>query len=310
MDGQDIDFAVKYPFTDEARAILKNKKTEINNELATRALERIKKALGEGLEQSGAIHGEEKIAEIATYATARVILGSLRNSFITNKYAVAESKRVRRDLDSDDIGTALRLGSELGVVAESDSEKTFMMDIPTYLSFCPRDRAYRLINRQIYYGKVKLNKEEIKRLIEEAVRKHIEQTPLPKDPPEMIQKAGEKLLDLLPKPKISTVEAKPGDHPPCIEKVLESAGKHQNLPHTARWLLAVYLIRIGMNDEQITAIYAGLPDFSERITRYQVEHARKKAYTVPSCSTVNTYGLCIARCRIGNPINWHTRRKK
>lgn len=305
----DLDFAVKYPFSEEAKRVLTSEQTSISKELIDLAVERIKTALESGLSRSGAIHDDKKIEEISTYATARVILGNLRNSYITNKYAVAESKIVRRYLDDDDMKTVVNVGRELGVVAERTitDKQYFMMDIPVYLSFSPKDRAYRLINKQIFEGRIMLNKEEVKRLIEEAVRKHIERTPLPKDPPKIVRDAGATLLDLLPKPNIEFVNVKPGDHPPCIEKLLESAKKHLNLPHTARWLLAVYLIRIGMSDEQILGVYSDLPDFNERTTTYQIEHARKKAYSVPSCSTVNTYGLCTANCRIGNPINWHDR---
>jgi DNA primase large subunit len=59
-----------------------------------------------------------------------------------------------------------------------------------------------------------------------------------------------------------------------------------------------------MSVEKITALYSNLPDFDERITTYQLEHIKKRSYTMPGCSTLLTYGLCCADCRIGSPLNW------
>ncbi|MFH1393982.1 MAG: hypothetical protein ABII71_03195 [Candidatus Micrarchaeota archaeon] len=310
MEGQgELDFALRYPFSSAARVLLKEREAKVDEQLVQLAKERIKQAMEGKLAKSSALHDERKIEEIATYAVARMILGCLRNSYLTNKFAVEESKRIHAYLNSEPEGTVKKVGDELGVTSEGEGNR-LLMDIPVFLSSAPKSVHYRLINRQIINGKAVLNKEERKRLIEEAARKYMEKMPLVNDPPDMIKKAGKELLEMLPKPKLPSVNAKPGDHPPCIDKLLEAVRKHQNLPHTARWFLVTYMIAIGMNDDQIAGIYSNLPDYSERITRYQIEHARKKGYSVPSCATVNTYGLCIANCRIGIPIHWHTRHER
>ncbi len=149
--------------------------------------------------------------------------------------------------------------------------------------------------------------EEKKRLVEEAVKKHIEIIPLVKDPPDIIKSAGKSLVEELPKAESRIIaNVKEGDHPPCVMRLLEEMKKHQNLPHQARLFLATYLIAAGMNDDEITGLFSMLPDFNEKVTRYQVGHIRKKGYNVPSCATVMTYGLCCAVCRIGSPLNWHS----
>jgi DNA primase large subunit len=61
-----------------------------------------------------------------------------------------------------------------------------------------------------------------------------------------------------------------------------------------------------MSEEDINGMFSMLPDYSEKVTKYQVGHIKKKGYNVPSCATVMTYGLCCAVCRIGSPLNWHT----
>ena len=79
---------------------------------------------------------------------------------------------------------------------------------------------------------------------------------------------------------------------------------HKNLGHQARWFLAVYLINNGMETEKIMEIFSNLPDFSEKITKYQIEHAKKRGYVVPACGTLKGYGFCVTECRIGSPLNW------
>lgn len=310
MDGvESLDFAMKYPFTSVAKKILEEKAVSLTDRLVQLGFERIRKAINERLAKSISFNEEQKFEELASYAAARMILGHLRNRYLTNKFAVEESKRVHAYLNTESPDVVEKVAGELRVTTREEQGK-ILTDIPVFLCYAPKSVHYRLINREIINGTVAITKEERKRLVEEAVRKKMSEIPLVKNPPDSIKNAGKKLLDYLPKPKVIAVNAKPGDHPPCVEKLLESIRKHENLPHTARWFLATYLIGIGMSDDQIMGMYSNLPDFSEKITRYQIEHARKKGYSVPSCATLTTYGLCCANCRIGTPINWHTRDKK
>ena len=62
-----------------------------------------------------------------------------------------------------------------------------------------------------------------------------------------------------------------------------------------------------MDSEKILELFSNFPDFKEKISRYQIEHAKKQAYVSPACGTVRGYGLCVANCRIGNPLNWRSK---
>jgi DNA primase large subunit len=306
---EEYDFALYYPFSQSAKDILGSRETQLNERIIELASNRIKKALKGELTKSSAIHESGKIEEIASFAAARMILAYLKNRFITNKFAVSESKRVSSYLDSDNPETVNKVGEELGVLAKEDG-KGFLMEIPTYLKYSPRALPYKLINRELREGKVIITKKERVRLIEEAVRKRLEKVPLLKEPPKSIEQASKKLLAELPKSDLPQIKVKPGDYPPCIMKLLESVKKHENLNHQARFYLCSYLQAAGLEDEKIIDLYSNLPDFSERTTKYQVEHARKKGYAVPSCATITTWGFCVADCRCGSPIYWHTREKR
>jgi DNA primase large subunit len=300
----ELDFAVRYPFSPEAKAALDSRATQLNESIVLMASERIKRALKGESGKSAALHESDKVNEIASFAAARMLLAFLNNRFITNKFAVSESKRVSAYLDSErDESVITRVGHELGFVAEKQGA-SYLVPIPVYLMFCRRDPNYKLINREIRNGHVVVSPHERVRLMEEAARKRIERVPLLKDPPKIVSDAGKRLIAELPKSDLPQIQVKPGDYPPCIIKLLDSVKKHENLNHQARWFLCVYLMAAGMGDEELVGLYSNLPDFSERITTYQVQHARKKAYTVPACATVTTWGFCCADCRIGSPLYW------
>ncbi|MBU0532388.1 hypothetical protein KKB44_02745 [Candidatus Micrarchaeota archaeon] len=298
---EDLDFALKYPFSSEAKRIIED--MALTDQIVILGVERIKKSLRGESTKRMVLHESGKKEEIASFAAARMILGYLRNSFITSKFSINESKLVRNYIDKESKGTIERVASRFDIVPLRKDGK-LLLDLPTYVSYSIRSTHYRLINRKITNGFVEINDNDFKRLVEEAVRKHIEDIPLVKDAPEAIKRAGEKLIEELPKSE-TTIVVKKGDHPPCILKLLESAKKHENLNHSARWYLAVYLNGIGTGEDAITGIYTQLPDFSEKTTRYQIKHLKKKGYNVPSCATVMSYGLCCAVCRVGNPIRWH-----
>jgi len=94
------------------------------------------------------------------------------------------------------------------------------------------------------------------------------------------------------------------NYPPCIRRMIEELSLSVNLPHTARVALAIYLVRAGMATDKIVEIFRGAPDFSEKTTRYQAEYLRTKGYLMPSCATMDSYGVCVAECRCRTPLNY------
>lgn len=297
-----LDFAVKYPFSESARKNIDG--MTLSERIIELAVERIKKALRGESSARMLLHDSEKKEEIAAFAAARMMLGYLHNNFLTSRFAVNESKRARGYLDRENEATVEQVAGRFGIATSGDGDK-LTVDLPTYLRYSLRNPDYRLINRRIMSGRVEITAPQKKRLVEEAVRRHVETIPMVKDPPDSIKQAAKKLLAEIPKNE-SRITVKAGDHPPCVMRILESARKHENLPHHARWYLATYLSAIGMGEEAIVKIYEDLPDFNEKITKYQVSHVKKKGYSVPSCATIMTYGLCCAVCGIAHPLNWHT----
>ncbi|MGV8085114.1 MAG: hypothetical protein ACP5N9_02565 [Candidatus Bilamarchaeum sp.] len=301
MDGE-LDLALKYPFIDGAKKAIEG--LDLNAAIIDLATERIIEGITGGSSPKMVLHEQEKKIRIASFAASRMILGSLKNNGITNRFAVSESKNMRSFLDREDESTVDQIASFFGIHPQTNGS-TMTLDLPTYLKYSPRSIDYRIINRRLIRGMIEIKPSEKRRLLEEAIRKHIEKIPLVRDPPQIIIEAGKKILEKMPSAQI-TIKVNPGDYPPCIMRLLDEAKKHQNLNHQARYYLATYLTKIGLSEDEITKLYSDLPDFNEKITRYQLGHIKNKDYSVPSCSTVMTYGLCCAVCNIGTPLKWHT----
>ncbi len=97
--------------------------------------------------------------------------------------------------------------------------------------------------------------------------------------------------------------------PPCINSLLESLLKGENLSHHQRFALATFLINIGLDIEIILQLFRYSPDFNEKIARYQIEHlaglrGSKKKYLTYSCGTMKVLGICKAECDIKNPLQY------
>jgi len=98
--------------------------------------------------------------------------------------------------------------------------------------------------------------------------------------------------------------------PPCMKKLVNELRSGENLSHHARFTIAAFLSRIGMDVNDILDLFKNSPDFNERIARYQVEHiaglrGSRKQYMPYSCQTMKSLGLCPVPnndCGVKNPL--------
>jgi DNA primase large subunit len=305
----DLLFACRYPFTSEARSAIEENNVEIGDLIAEKAVQRIVSALKGEKVHANPMHISDQLVEIGSYGAARMMLAFLHNRYLINKFAVAEAKRASSAMGKDENENPeniKKLQTELGIYPRQFEGKT-VVPLPAFLTFSPRSIDYRLINRNVKAGFVEVNSHEIIRLMEEAVKIKAEKISPLKDPPQIIREYSVQLMKLVPKQVPIPMSFKEGDNPPCIEKLLDVAKSHQNLGHQGRWALAVYLINKGMSDEKINQVYSNFPDYDERISKYQVKHARDRGYKMPACVMMMSYGLCVADCRVGNPLRWKKR---
>ncbi|MEM4389658.1 MAG: hypothetical protein QXG98_03265 [Candidatus Micrarchaeia archaeon] len=292
----------RYPFCSGAKKILEGEGISITDAgILERARARILGALDGKLPEPAG----EPAREIAAYAAARVLLSLLNRKALISRYAVAEAKRVGEALRQEDDAVVALVAGELGVRFEKDSKK-YRMRVFDYLRHAPRSADYKLSNRSVEGGWVKLSRAECIRVVSEALQKSIERS-LPArvdNAPEEAQRAARELELLLPKEAPAVMKVAAGAYPPCMQRLLEELAESANLPHNARFALAAYLLNIGMDMEKVVALFRTAPDFDEKITRYQVAFIAKKGYRVPACAALDMQGICVADCRVGTPLRY------
>ena len=313
----DLLFCSHYPFSSAAKAYVSERGMEIVSSYIEKAEDRVREAIMSGKVRKVPAMSEAQEEELALYAIARMIVSCANNRYLINRYAVAEAKKTSDYLSSDDSAHSDyvdAVAAEFGIKFEK-SGAHYLVPLGKYLTYTPRSTDYKLANREVSSGKVKVSSHERVRMLEETVKKKIErELPIRAAFPEEIKAAGARVLAMLPKLESTVVKLGQENYPPCIRRMIEELSLNVNLPHTARVALAIYLVKAGVADDKVVDIFRGAPDFSEKTTHYQVEYLRTKGYNMPSCATMDSYGVCVAECRCGTPLNYreniHGRRLK
>jgi DNA primase large subunit len=301
----ELSFYSKYPFTRGAKELMSSSKVSDEFQLMGIAKRRIVDAVGKGKIPlvSVELDDSQLLLQVASYAVSRMIVSLLKSRYYINRYAIAEAKRASSSMGSDSDENVLSVARELGVGCEIDDY--YSLSFQDYLRYAPKSVDYKLVNRRLSEGKVMLRRDEFIRILEEAVKLKIEsELPLKMEGiPQNIKDAADEVRKSVPKePQPAAISLEKGEFAPCMQKLLEDLKVVENLSHTARWALAVYLLNIGMKVDELVKLFSTSPDFDESVTRYQIEHALKRGYKVPSCSSMDSYGLCVSNCGVKSPL--------
>jgi len=195
------------------------------------------------------------------------------------------------------------------------------------------DPKYRLTNQIVIDGSVYLSLDPdgralIERIIEEKfadyIRKKIEELSSFGQLADLLEMDSvlyliTKIQQSAPKPAHTPGRGGTGPvvqeaFPPCISAIYAALKRGENLSHHQRFVLAAFLGSIGVDKEEIVDLFRSLPDFKEKITRYQVEHilgerGAGKKYLPYSCEKMKVLGLCVADCGVKNPLQFYFRER-
>jgi len=325
----------KYPFLNEASNYVKDTHFDLQefdrsemDFILTRSFKKIDDFVKKG-ETQYVLNKSE--VEILTFLASLLIVKSTFNDVIIKKFALLESMRFERYLvddlknsfkDEEQKMVLLKIFKEvfkIDVYCETIVNEYYKIKIIDYIrqSILFHEEEWKLINRVVKNGYVYLNVNEIVRLFRNelslVIIDKIKNMKIATFPDKVSIKS--KILlsywnSIHKKTSNSGFIYKKNIIPPCIEHLYLSIDNGDNLPHSARLLMATFLIFSGKNVDEIVEIFKKLPDFNERITRYQLEHlsGRKggsKKYFVPSCEKIKLENLCYEKpiCKgIINPI--------
>jgi DNA primase large subunit len=325
----------KYSFLNEASDYIRETHFEFEEfnrpemkHVIDRAAERIEVEITKGLVYEKLDKYE---IEILTFLVTLIIAKSIGSESILKKYSLFEAMRAEKylteDLRKERNNERKRLLLfkifedlfKINVDLDSKDNNLFKVRVTDYLTRAPNfhEEEWKLINRLVHNGYVYLDADETVRLIRSEITSLIYsrvKTMTLSNLPESIKAKVDDLRTKL-KPHYEYRRYQPTHYPPCIKKALEIMNRGENLPHSARLMLATYMLAIGKSVDDIVILFHNAPDYNENITKYQVEHlagnrGSHTKYSVPSCEKLRNENLCFAteECNgITNPIQFRSK---
>ncbi len=325
----------KYPFLAEAAEYVRDLGFSIQDISAPEfgpVLDRAEKRLEEALSK-GRVSSEiaNENAEILSFPVSNLILGFIGEERARRRFALAEAKRAYDLLRQESPEKIEHIASNTfgWRVKKLDTKLVrrfydFSVSLTDYLrnSVNLREPRWSLPNRVLDHGFVYVTREEVARLIEEEVRMRIieRSNRPPGDIPTLLGSRIDRARGLVIKwlgvptkyelPKVPMPEAMP----PCVRHLIENLSEGKNVQHMGRFTLATFLLNIGTGEDEVVKMFKPATDFSERMTRYQVEHiggrrGGRTKYTCPMCTTLKTHGVCYKPdelCEtIRNPLTYY-----
>jgi len=336
MDALDA----KYPFFATAREAVADAAVSLPELVAAdapaveRARERVERALMDGTvaAESGAFPAESAYdaqAELLSYPIARILVSLLDSQPAIEKYAAAEAAtaidRIREDLATDDelrsISTptvalddvlaefdladavrAERSRSDPGTGSGRDPEH-YWIAVGPYLRLTSPSwgESWRLVNRALADGEVRVSREELLDALEAAVEERVrEGLPFELAAGEGIAAELESGVADLKRLLSERTYAGPVDvvapdlFPPCMRNLIDKAERGTDLSPPESFALMAFLVGIGMSPDEVVAFCADTSLDAEGI-RYQTEYLsddRGTQYPPPTCETLANYGIC------------------
>jgi len=315
-----------YPFLREAAQFVKARGPSLDELVSDIAyadvrgmgVDRAREALERGSIPFFVCRGErECLNRMLAYICARFVVSVAASQALVRRYALAEAKTTGELLGQEPVETVLAIAEELGIQARRQDD-AILLHFPVFLKYAVRhEKEWKLVNRRLQQGMVELDKGELGRLTEEALRRRLE-SELPFKVPEDVEKAfGEPAAALRAEAEARLRKFQPRElgkirvdcFPPCIRHLLAMAQSGENVPHSGRFALVTFLHALGVSEQEMMKAFATSPDFQEDKTRYQVEHitgvTSSTEYSPPGCDTMKTYGLCIQPDRLCG-MDWMT----
>ena len=325
------DFA-KYPFLKESQQFIAGHAENIEEFINSNpgkislkyAMERVEGALGNpegsGMRESHAVPSDNFGVKMSVsgYALARVLVTCSGERNVIERLSRYEANRAYRYLIDEDEEKKTFIAESVGVKIEESA-----LPVIRYIEIVSglQDDRWRLVNRDVAGGYVRISTMDMDEIIREAIRVLIS-SQLPLHVPDRICEILTPYLEKITKTYQQKILEQFGAveedcFPPCMQALISALTGGTNIPHTGRFALTAFLHNIGMDSTQIIELYCRAPDFDLQKTQYQVEHISGRGgteYTAPSCAAMRTNSLCIKKdktCeKINHPLNYYRIRKK
>ncbi len=284
----DLDFAYKYPFSEEAKKIVAGLNiNNISDEFLRSGTARVEEDLGESVAFAETNYGGLRLAYVLSYVYARLIVSALGAYFI-GKFAEGEAKRVGQILIVESDSYIERLSKELGIeLGIKRAGEEYIMPFDQYLKNMPKGDEFALIHQQLHEGKVYISKYVLANVLQEATRKKvmlglpIKKSEIPKAVFDYAKKVRVPKVEV---PEVSTS----GRRYNWIELLLNTPipdARHR----IVNLVLAPYLVNVkGVSEEEAFAI---IHDYIEKCKALNPNTKITDSYIKYQCSYSKKRGL-------------------
>lgn len=272
--------------------------------------------------------------EIASFPLAILYVAAAKDRRLTERFSLFEAQKINTHLKKEtrkdvilEIAKALKWNINYGKNGEISTNFNKYLESTTKGRLLHTSK-WKLVNRALDRGWVYVTPFELARLLQEDVKKRIEESAdreisdIPEQMQEDIEEIKKEFIEKVPNidEYDKVIKAQESDYPPCITYLMKRASKGEHLSHTERFTLVTYLLHQGVSIDSIVLLFSNVSDFKEAKTRYQVENlagttgGRTKPYITYNCDTLHTHGVCKKPtdpiCRtIRNPLTYHLRKQ-
>ena len=312
----DLSILAKYPFLNDSKTYIKDNAPSVEELLEDSLYERARAIGVERLDEAfknrdvgnrSLATESDCIMELLSYPIARMLAVCIADTYFKRRYALGEASHAYKNLLNEPTSFLLSISKEFDLdVKHFKDTNELSMHFTDYLHNAPtRYKEWKMINREISGGYIRISHKDLARLIQESLRTRInneldtrkcDNSVYGKFSSDIkrIQNAvliHRKKTEVAPVGRLSIEKL-----PPCMKDILTAIQSGENVPHMGRFALVAFLNSLKLSTSDILRLFSSAPDYEEDKTRYQVEHitgsTSSTSYTPPGCDKMRTYGIC------------------
>lgn len=320
---QQLLFAQQFPYTGAARKVVEAGNLSLEKlpeQVVERAVLMVEHAAS-GKKYALELHNTELLQqEILAFPVAKILVSFVRDDALYGRFAslFADSTLHYLNASKDTKEAAIALAGELGLRVDF-AEGNFLVSLPLleFLGARFSDQQLKLVNQHLEKGRVFLDLNGLTRFLQALVfARLLSSLPVPVEGlPKLLVERGQKLQQVFREKRkkqfqgVFRGKVNADAFPPCVASMYSQLLEGKNVPHMGRFILASFLNRVGMPKQQMLELFKKAPNFSARVTAYQLDRIVKQNYTPASCTKIRTYGLCTnPDCNVKNPLGFYRRR--
>lgn len=318
-------FAQKFPFTKTAKSVLKELSIsvdDVSEDYLRKAALFVLRAFQGGSYEFDSQNPSKNVLEleIASFPIAKMFVSSMKTSNMVEKFSLFIYKNTFNNLvgAENSFDLCIHLADDFELKYYYVEEKGFVeVELLDYLKILFIDNESKVVNKQVYNGRILLNSNDFARFLSElAYLKVFDSLPIPQNsiPKNIVSlsKSIDSQLIVMEKKSFDLKlfgKIQPEFFPPCMSVLYNQQLAGVKLSYFARLSLASFLYQLGMSKSQIVALFSKSPDFKKQIVDYHVSRIFEKELSAPGCQKMAENGLkvneCGKVCKYKHPIQFY-----